>query len=53
MHVRGQILTPHGFISGTLHFDRRIEGISSGEVGEQYVLPGFIDTHVHGGGGGT
>lgn len=56
----GDILTPEGFIRGVLsHEDGRITRISgdpipqaqAGQSGLPIVLPGFIDLHVHGGGG--
>ncbi|HEX6704436.1 MAG TPA: N-acetylglucosamine-6-phosphate deacetylase [Albitalea sp.] len=56
----GHILTPHGFVAGSIEFDegrvRRIEGspIAIEAVrgsSQPKVLPGFIDLHVHGGGG--
>jgi N-acetylglucosamine-6-phosphate deacetylase len=58
--VDGCILTPHGFVQGTLtHAGGRITGIAgeaiddtrAREEAHAFVLPGFIDTHVHGGGG--
>ncbi|HEX3631639.1 MAG TPA: amidohydrolase family protein, partial [Casimicrobiaceae bacterium] len=60
LRIEGDILTPQGFVRGALEHDdgriRRIEGAPL--TGEQarseartLVLPGFIDTHVHGGGG--
>jgi len=60
--VEGFVLTPQGFVRGALEqTDGRItritgEAVSESEVrhGEQdlpLVLPGFIDIHVHGGGG--
>lgn len=58
--IKGCILTPRGFVAGTLeHAEgliRRIEGTPlSDELARDeartFVLPGFIDTHVHGGGG--
>ena len=65
----GNILTPRGFVCGTIDFTSgsgngdsgrgRIAGISGESIGAEEVrnstlpiiLPGFIDTHVHGGGG--
>ena len=56
----GQVLTPQGFVRGTLTIVdgriARIEGqpISEGQArvsAEPLILPGFIDLHVHGGGG--
>ncbi|XHS79866.1 N-acetylglucosamine-6-phosphate deacetylase [Burkholderiaceae bacterium UC74_6] len=63
--IPGFILTPQGFVRGELHHEggriTRIEGtpVSESEVRNPaadaralpIVLPGFIDTHVHGGGG--
>jgi N-acetylglucosamine-6-phosphate deacetylase len=53
---RGNILTESGWIAGTLHFDQRILSISGTAMApeanqDDYILPGFIDLHVHGGGG--
>ena len=55
-HITGCILTPDGWIRGTLGFGERITAIEGEKVpaphdGESLVLPGFIDLHVHGGGG--
>jgi len=58
--IQGHILTPQGFMRGVLEHDAgriaRITGspVSERDVREQadaIVLPGFIDLHVHGGGG--
>lgn len=58
--LAGHILTPHGFVAGSIEFDQgrvaRIEGspVAAEAVRESTqpkVLPGFIDLHVHGGGG--
>ena len=58
--LRGQILTPHGFVAGTIEFDAgRVTRIVGDPVtakavrdaAEPIVLPGFVDLHVHGGGG--
>ncbi|MCW5221844.1 N-acetylglucosamine-6-phosphate deacetylase [Verminephrobacter aporrectodeae] len=60
MKISGHILTPDGFVHGELamHAGRiqRIEGTPVGVddvrgSAERIVLPGFIDIHVHGGGG--
>ena len=54
--IKGNILTPSGWIDGAISFSTRIDGINgspadpSGNQGD-YILPGFIDLHVHGGGG--
>jgi N-acetylglucosamine-6-phosphate deacetylase len=56
----GHILTPQGFVHGTLqHKGGRISAIHGQPVAEDaarrsalpLLLPGFIDLHVHGGGG--
>jgi N-acetylglucosamine-6-phosphate deacetylase len=59
--LQGHILTPHGFVDGTLELDdggriARIDGTPVAEeavrdAGVSKLLPGFIDLHVHGGGG--
>lgn len=57
--LTGNILTSQGFIQGTIEFSTRVAGVSGTPVTEASVrasglpliLPGFIDTHVHGGGG--
>ena len=58
--IEGHVLTPRGFVRGRLEHDGgRIVRITGTPVGEDqarneapaFVLPGFIDTHVHGGGG--
>ena len=54
--ITGCILTPDGWIGGTLDFAERISAIDGTRIpapgaGEARVLPGFIDLHVHGGGG--
>ena len=59
--LKGNILTPQGFVAGSLAFDGRgrIARISGMSIDEQIardrpgplILPGFVDLHVHGGGG--
>lgn len=59
--IRGRILTPAGFIDGTLAIgaDGHVERIEGDAIDEPavrdralpIVLPGFIDLHVHGAGG--
>jgi N-acetylglucosamine-6-phosphate deacetylase len=61
MHVDGHILTPAGFVRGTVEWAQgrivRAEGAPVDEAavradaGTPIVVPGFIDLHVHGGGG--
>lgn len=58
--LEGDILTPQGVVSGHLNLaDGRITDVTgtsidparAGEGGRPILLPGFIDTHVHGGAG--
>jgi len=56
--VTGCMLTPQGWVEGTLHYDERVRAIegqpcsaSAVRLAERIILPGFIDLHVHGGGG--
>jgi len=61
MRLNGHILTPQGFVDGQLEFgdDGRIARISGTPIAldaardgkTPLLLPGFIDLHVHGGGG--
>ena len=52
--LRGQLVTPQGISGGVLEFGSQITSVAytGDEKGSPYILPGFIDTHVHGGGGG-
>ena len=54
--VEGSILTPDGWMSGRLRFAERFldldaEPVAAPVPGQPVVLPGFVDLHVHGGGG--
>lgn len=58
--LQGHILTPHGFVRGELHSHHgRISTVTGTLADESTVrgcdlpilLPGFVDLHVHGGGG--
>ena len=54
--MKGNILTPAGWIAGSIAFDQDIAAIDGVPVdpatnGDDYILPGFIDLHVHGGAG--
>lgn len=58
--LEGCILTPAGFVAGRLvHAQGRVQAVEGQPVTEAqarerglpWVLPGFIDLHVHGGGG--
>lgn len=52
--VQGKIATPQGWVEGALSFGDRILNIEPlpHAPAETFILPGFIDVHVHGGGGG-
>jgi N-acetylglucosamine-6-phosphate deacetylase len=58
--IHGCILTPGGFVDGTLaHLGGRIRSVEGTPIADErardeartIVLPGFIDSHVHGGAG--
>jgi N-acetylglucosamine-6-phosphate deacetylase len=54
--LSGNVLTPDGWRHGALTFGQRIGAIDGGAVdpsanADDYIIPGFIDLHVHGGGG--
>ncbi|HMR30217.1 MAG TPA: N-acetylglucosamine-6-phosphate deacetylase [Geminicoccaceae bacterium] len=51
--VEGRILTPTGWVSGRLHCGAAIRSIEPRDDArdDRFVLPGFVDLHVHGGGG--
>ncbi len=60
LRLEGDIVTPQGVIAGHLDIaEGRITAVGgdaidptrAGEGGRSILLPGFIDTHVHGGGG--
>ncbi|MBR7799361.1 N-acetylglucosamine-6-phosphate deacetylase [Undibacterium fentianense] len=54
--LSGTILTPQGWVSGVISFAEKIESIQADLTPTNakeaiYILPGFIDLHVHGAGG--
>jgi N-acetylglucosamine-6-phosphate deacetylase len=54
--IKGNILTSAGWVRGEIAFSDRIGAIHGSATdpatnGDDYVLPGFIDLHVHGGAG--
>ena len=54
--IKGNILTPAGWVHGAISFGERVTGVKGAAADpltndDDYVLPGFIDLHVHGGGG--
>jgi N-acetylglucosamine-6-phosphate deacetylase len=59
VELSGCILTPQGFVRGTLRADGqgRIDAVRGEPIDEAaaqdgpFMLPGFVDAHVHGGGG--
>ena len=52
--LRGQLVSSGGVRMGEVRFDEQIEVLNlfTAAAGGPYILPGFIDTHVHGGNGG-
>ena len=51
--INGQMMTANGLMTGVLRFGDTIESLSeSQEVEDRIILPGIIDCHIHGGGGG-
>ncbi len=53
--LRGSVLCPGGWIEGRVRFDARVAtvtGTPTAAPRPPYVLPGFVDLHNHGGGGG-
>ncbi len=53
--LSGSVLTPTGWVHGSLEFGARITAVRGGPVrappGGTLILPGFVDLHVHGGDG--
>ncbi len=51
--LSGQVLLPSGLEPAELHFGEAITGVErSGRApADRFIVPGFIDVHVHGGGG--
>jgi N-acetylglucosamine-6-phosphate deacetylase len=51
--IEGRIVTPSGIVRGRLMFRAGIEAIEPDErvTAARLVVPGFVDLHVHGGGG--
>lgn len=52
--LRGCILTEIGWIAGQLRYDDRVLAIEGDPVRSPtppYIVPGFVDLHIHGGGG--
>ncbi len=52
--LEGDVLTPSGWVRGAISFSNLIETIEGELVSEAkapYIIPGFVDLHVHGGNG--
>jgi N-acetylglucosamine-6-phosphate deacetylase len=50
--LAGRILTPAGWVTGTLRCTAQILAVEPGPAPEdRHVVPGFVDLHVHGGHG--
>jgi N-acetylglucosamine-6-phosphate deacetylase len=51
--LAGQVLTPEGWVAARLHHGAAVHRIEpwSDAPSDRFILPGFIDLHVHGGGG--
>ena len=50
--LTGQILTPAGWVAGTIRCTAQIIGVEPGSApDDRFILPGFVDLHVHGGHG--
>ncbi len=53
--ITGRILTPSGWVDGSIRFQHQIQEIQAGtqatSAKKLHIVPGFIDVHVHGGGG--
>lgn len=52
MPVSGMVLTQGGFQGARVEFTRHIQQFKPlAQAPKRYILPGFVDLHVHGGGG--
>ncbi|HEX8346396.1 MAG TPA: amidohydrolase family protein, partial [Actinoplanes sp.] len=52
--VAGRIVTPYGVVEGHVAVDgSTIVEVAAGAGGSDVIVPGFVDLHVHGGGGHT
>ncbi|MEW6420169.1 MAG: N-acetylglucosamine-6-phosphate deacetylase [Deinococcota bacterium] len=52
--LRGQLVLPGNVVPGEVRFGHTLETVAPNPEAtlDRYILPGFVDTHVHGGGGG-
>lgn len=54
MKVSGRVVTPSGVVDGAVEVSgQRITAVTEGPADPQWIVPGFVDIHVHGGGGHT
>ena len=54
MQVSGRIITPGGVVDGSVSIDgTTIASVDEGPAGADWIVPGFVDIHSHGGGGHT
>jgi N-acetylglucosamine-6-phosphate deacetylase len=50
--LEGHVVTPDGIVRGRIEVDETVRAVTPTEgAPERWILPGFIDVHVHGGGG--
>ena len=55
--LTGCIFTSDGWVNGTVHFQETVQSVKGDSVqlsdydGDVFIIPGFIDLHVHGGHG--
>lgn len=56
MQLSGRIVTGDGVVAGSVRFGARVESVTpqpeADAAGDGWIVPGFVDLHVHGGGGG-
>lgn len=52
-YLHGKVITPNGIIEGKVGYENGLiaEIVEEKNENEYYIAPGFIDIHVHGGGG--
>jgi N-acetylglucosamine-6-phosphate deacetylase len=52
LSLEGLVVTPDGIVRGRIEVDQAVRSVTPTETApERWILPGFIDVHVHGGGG--
>lgn len=52
-YLSGKVITPEGIVNGSVSYENgKICGVSAGDTEQgYYIAPGFVDIHIHGGGG--